>query len=59
MIDYECEICGCEFAVNEEYIIQMEIDGRYLSCPRHAKHTRIKKRTDYKKLMENRSAVQL
>lgn len=59
MIEYECLICGCEFAVNREYLKQMEEKREYLTCPRNGKHGKIKRIDDYKAIMEERQAVQL
>ena len=60
-IIYKCKICGCEFAVKQDYIKYAELEHKYITCPLHGKHNQINVigRIDFKKLMEERKAVEL
>lgn len=58
MQEYICNKCECLFKIDKETVIKTRIKRRYIVCP--ACSTRnIKKTTNYKKLMEQRSGVPL
>lgn len=59
MIYYRCKICGYEFKINRDRLLEMEIKREYIECPQDPGHKGIKKIDDYKSIMEERKAVEL
>ena len=58
---YRCNVCHCEFGIDEKYVILAEENGAYITCPLFGKHKITKKLglKNVKVLMEEKKAVLL